>query len=458
MAAEIRHNRFEAMTLEEKNEWMRTGTGPLALTSTQDGLRGLGDEIAESEDRLRRAISDVGASWEGAAAEAASARFLAAAAWLSDSGDMTGQASRGVEEQATAVGDVRNKVPPVPSLEQSFGDRLQDGMAITANAWTFGVFAVQTDLQEKVAAYRQADAEANRALYEYESATRDRVRSLPSLTEPPKMAVNPAPAVESTHVQSVDPTTYSADRRAGQADIPPTRPVPPGGQVRSEPVPAVPTPEPDHRYAVPAQQGRDLVPGARPVPGTAGRTQQASVVDSTAEAERQRLEQLRREYADTLRQQREAQRQQAWGLPVGGVAPGPGVPAGRGGGGVGGVGSPGLPGVGVRGGVPGGVPDRGGHGRGSPGGVARPGVGAFADERAGGAAGNRPGPASAPAAGRAAGAGPGPGVGAAGRPGGPGEDDLEHSDRYARPTDEYFFDDEAGQKVAPPVIGELPNR
>ncbi|MCP2168285.1 PPE domain-containing protein [Goodfellowiella coeruleoviolacea] len=463
MIPEIRYNRFEGVGLPEKNGWMQQGEGPMALISTQDELRGLGEDIADAEADLRRAISDLGGSWEGGAAESASAQFVAAADWLGDSGDLTSQASRGVEEQATAAGDVRNKVPPPPSLDQSFGDRLQDGAASMVNAWTFGVFDVQTDAQEKVAAYRQADQEANRALYEYESATRARATSMPAMREPPTMVVNPAPVTDTTNVQSVDSSTYSVDRRAGQADPSYASYATTGDQVRRAPSLPPTTPGVDYPGVVPPR-GPDPVRQVRPVPCPPVDTTTPSFhhQDPVSEVERQRqleqqreqqrLEQLRREYEDGLRQRREAQRLPAWGLPPGGVGQGPG-------GTVGGVGSRGLAGAGTRGGIPGGVPGGGEPGGRVPGGVARPGVGAVADERVGGAAGTRAGTAAGAGAGRGVGAaaGAGMGAGAVGR-GGKGEEDVEHSDKYARPTDEHFVDDEGGQKVAPPVIGELPHR
>jgi hypothetical protein len=403
----VQYHRFEGFSLSDKHSWTRQGPGPAELEKTRSALAGLGGDLVAAEQALRDAVGKLGAEWEGGAAEQAGAQMVVAAAWAGDSGGMTSQAGSTVEQQASAVGDTRAKVPQPPDMSYGLGDALQDAGRTFFDAQTFGVFGVQTDAQRKVEAYRQADATANSALYAYESSSRAHVDAMPPLPQPPPIAVSAAdgtapPPVHggtarspiaggggSTATQGTD----FPDPRAGQGPRPGVQQPTGGGSTSTSdagPPPPPPAPAPpgrDDRGRDPRSHGADLIAGGL-------------------------------------------------GLGAGVLAGGATLSDGMRGGG-----------RGIAGGSLGELlGDDGGHagGRATAGRGAGSGLGPLNEEEAEARA------TRAAVGGKGSGA-PGPGL-AGGAARGRGEENGEHTDRYAVVSDVYYVDDTP--RVAPPVIGE----
>ncbi|MCP2259695.1 hypothetical protein LX15_003401 [Streptoalloteichus tenebrarius] len=445
----VGYYRYEGFDLETKVRWVKQeGAGLSVLQDNADAVRGLTEALYQSENNLRRVLGQINVAWEGSAADAATTAMTRAAKWATESGDTGAISVYQVNNQMQAASFARHDMPEVVAKpEYGMGDLAGD--TLQAGAKVFGAnIDVQTNFDKQVAARREADKKANSVLREYESSSRAVLAGIEPILEPPKITVETADSSTPPPPSSVD--SWQSDRTTGrnttvspQGDVvtPPNRvsppPVaPPDGNrppaitpptnfpppVRVDPLPEprpLPTPTPPPPGGGPSPTPVPVPPpGFRP-PGGGWRPG-------------------------------EAPGRQGGG--PGRVPVGPGVPGGDragGGGRSGGVGG------GPRGGMPGGgVLGAGGAGeahRGSPFGRG---------PLSGGVIGEAgPGARGGVAGGAAGGAGRGgsimqPAVGGAHGAGARGEEDGEHTDKYAEQTDEHFLDNIP--LVAPPVIGGNP--
>jgi hypothetical protein len=182
--------RYEGFSLEEKMDWMRQGAGPSALTGAQTALAGLGGALVESEGALRDLVSRLGGTWEGTAGTAAGTAMMVAAAWSAESAPAADDAGTQVGLQTESVERTKYGMPgSAPAPEYGFGDAFGDAV----NLQTGNLFDVQTSFDEQVAQRKAADDEANRLLYQHESASRSNLTALPALGEMPRITVDAEP-------------------------------------------------------------------------------------------------------------------------------------------------------------------------------------------------------------------------------------------------------------------------
>jgi hypothetical protein len=182
--------RYEGFPLEQKIAWVRQGRGPGALSEALQALADLGGDFIESEQTLSRLVNQLGGNWEGGAATAAGSAMQRAAMWPAASEPVTSQAGTGVELQTESVERTRHGMPgSAPRPEYGFDDALGDAF----NQQTWNLFDVQTNFDEQVAQRRAADQEANRILYEHESASRANLAVMPALPPAPRITAESTP-------------------------------------------------------------------------------------------------------------------------------------------------------------------------------------------------------------------------------------------------------------------------
>ncbi|GGM65494.1 hypothetical protein GCM10012275_40070 [Longimycelium tulufanense] len=451
MYLDVGYYRYQGFDLKEKIGWAQQGAGPTVLGETARAVNGLGNDLIESEERLKSVLRDLGAEWEGSAASSAGAAMQRAALWSGDSGHVSQTAGTQVSAQGDTATHTKNSMPNESEIPAIDGwDKFKKGMSLGGKIG-FGL-DVQTSFDDKAAEKRALDQKVNELLQQHESASRSNVQAIEPVPEPPKITVESAPrdtsppppgSVNDWGRGSVDPTAntniqpgghiephqrgivvpppsghdFSVDSRGSQT-VDPQRVAPP--PVTPNPVPT-PTPAPGP-VPPPGHQPPGLIgvpPVGAPPVGPPGSGRGPGVrPPNTPHGFGERF--------------------------------GRGTGTGRGGT------TTGMPGGGARGGVPGGI-SGGGYGPGSPSGPGGPGAG-NALGRGGMSGTGVPGEAVAAGRGGPAGAGR-PGAGSLMQPavagrGGKGDEDGEHTDKYAKHTDEHFLDDIP--LVAPPVLGEQP--
>ncbi|APU12978.1 hypothetical protein [Actinoalloteichus fjordicus] len=434
---QIRYNRYEGFSQQEKYEWMHAEQGPDAAEGVRTALSQLADAMAESDLMLRAALRPDGLEWEGTAASALGAVGSQAAAWSLGSSDASQAAGMGMIVSGAGFAQTRNTIePPVEVTPPTIGDAL--GAAFS------GPYGGMNDQVEALRAeVGKADA-ANRALYAYEATVRESADNISSIPVPPQIAAgspSATPGRSDTPGAGLDHggsySTPPAERGGLSAPGSPEQDTP-------RPSPVQPTPPAPFEPTTPPPSGQQPLtptPPAEPAPpGRIGVPEAPSI-------------------SPDLRSP--GPTPPSFGPPGGGPITAP--PSG--GGGVGGFGPIGG-GFGSPGGGVGGGPRSGGFGPGSgfgsglgsgPGSPAsgqptpgRMGVGP------GTPAGFGPGTAGASSGTGRPGAGAGMmGGGGAGAPGGRGDgaEDAEHSDRFAAPSDEIFGLDDL-PPVAPAVFGD----
>jgi hypothetical protein len=415
MVRPMQRFRFEGNPLEQIHGWMQEGAGIQGLVPALMALKRLGNALTESSRRLDDALAEIGVGWEGTAGEGAAGSTTV----VQQSADETTPVVSGTAESTHDLGgefvSTRSRMPTPAEAELSGAE----------HAAARAVPIVGPVLDQALSDRRRDEVtnEARQRMYEWQHSANDsvnRVQPLPPVPQPVVDVTPPKPIT--TEIVDGPSTTRSA---AVTPSVP--GPVAPGGPPPTFGGPPPPVPGPGGPPAGPGVPppggGPTLPPVGQPGPPPLGQPQVPPGRPAGGGGG-------------------------IFPLPVGGYGPGgtaegrrrafgPGmysaeeIARARGGTGAGAA---------PKGGVPADGPDGAGRAA-AKGGVPAPGPAAAGAQGAQGARG-----------GAAAGRGGGgsllqPAVGGGAR----GEEDTEHTDKYADKSDEHFT--EGIQKVAPPVIG-----
>jgi len=448
-------HRWRGYSHEELHKMINSGPGVAASIPLEDKWAALSETLGQIDTTIHEGLTKVGASWEGASADAATAALSPLAAWATDAGQGADTMKASAHLQGGYIADARKEMPePVQVVTEapSTGDKVLGALA--GPAGIMHVVNQQNDHEAEEAAQDNAEQKAITVMNNYQSNSEWNSDTLGQFVPPPKVVIDTPPpsgagtynntsanyvsASSSTYTPSGggDGTTTtswtpppSAPTPVGQAPVVPggtTTPTwtPPPSQPPVTLPPVQPTPPPGG--GLPQPPGAFPPPGSGPIrPPVKGGPVPPGGLRPVANGPGGRP-----------------------GAPGGFRPGGPGGPGGLGGpGGTGGANGPG--GRGGFGGAPGGPGQGGVGGPNGPGGQFGR-AGGFGPGGANGGFG--PGGANGP--GGRPGQGPG-GMGAGGR-GGDGEEDGEHKIAdYLVETDDVFGDD---RMVAPPVIGETPQQ
>ncbi|MBB5159617.1 hypothetical protein [Saccharopolyspora phatthalungensis] len=354
--------------------------------------------FADADAALDRVLKDSEILMQGAAGDQSRDAVTPLSQATREAIEVAAQAGAAAQQQAQGSADFKNAFPApyqVPPDNIGWGDYV--------NPISYGVKSGIRAAHEEQ--HDQVEAQARQQYESYTQATNDRVHGIQQFAPPPTFTGD-VTAAQTAPVNKVDPSTgytSTSDTNAGQPSTArtsynptPSASTPPGGQSSADRAAQVPA-ESGSAWATPPAAGPTPMPNLGvPAPGPGGGGFIGGAVIPPGS--------------------------------TGGGTPAPGT-GGRVGGGTGtgrGVG----PGTGVRGGTGNLGGGRAGVGGSAPGGTA----GASGTAARGGAGG-------------AAGA-----AGAAGR-GQRSDEDKEHTNKYANPTDEAWK--ELGlPKVAPPVFGD----
>jgi len=414
MSERMRTFSFDGNTLEQMHGWMQQGQGIDGIQPAIDALSGLSRDLENSMDSLRSALTAIGV-WAGPAGDSADGATRQGEEWVVVSTPQVTDGAQSTDGVASGFVSTRSRMPSPAEAE------LTDGERSVASA--VPIIGPLLDRQRADEKRDQVTNEARQRMRDWQDGAQGSVDAVQPLPPVPQPAVDVAPprpgggvvitGPDQTHVAGGSSPAVAPPPAGGPPPVPGAGNPPPvvgnppgagtppiGGRppvvvAPQPPVVAGPGPGP----VQPLPPARPLTPGVpilpMPLGGPGG--------------------------GDT------SGRRRAYGP---GAFNAEEIARSRGGAGA------------AKGGVLGGVPaDDGAHGRGTAAARGGAGVPLDGDEHARGRAG-------------AAGAGARPGSGSIMQPavgGSRGEDDQEHTDKYAVESDEYFVGEP--HRVAPPVIG-----
>lgn len=413
---------FDGNSLEEIHQWMHEGQGVDGIQPAVEALSGLAKDLDNSMDSLREALTKIGA-WVGPAGEGANEATRQGGEWVVTTTPQVTDSAQSTDAVASAFVSTKARMPSPAEAELTDSEK-----SIFSAVPILGPMLDRQKADEK---QDQVTNEARQRMQDWQDSAQEWVNAVQPLPPVPQPVVDVA-APQQSPGSGVGGVSMTEVATAQVASLPPgmvaAGPVPSGSggpapSGLSGPPPAVASPLPPGtgRPALPVPQPPAVtppggqVPPAGRVPGGGMPIFPLPVVGGAA--------------GDT------AGRRRAYGP---GVFEAEEIARSRGG--------------------SGGTIARGGLGGGAGAVANRAGVlGAAPDEHANrGAAGSGPAAeADEHASRRGATAGSGragsgsimqPAVGSA-----RGEEDSEHSDKYAMRSDEYFAGDP--HRVAPPVIG-----
>ncbi len=171
-----------AITHEELYQKLHGGHGPAGHQPVATQSNDIAWVLANTEADLGKALSSLGAVWEGAAAEQAVGKIDTLRQWTNSSGEKTNTRTTSILDGMSAFVHARNSMPEpkrVPSLEElGNSNALRD------------VFQLTQDREVLEGAANEAHREAARVMQAYADAVN---KPVPDYDEPPRFGGGGAP-------------------------------------------------------------------------------------------------------------------------------------------------------------------------------------------------------------------------------------------------------------------------
>lgn len=210
---------FDAWDLPTKYGWMHSGPGVAAATLTQDLVKRMSERMISSGELVGRLLD--GAEWVGAAAAAAGQAMQRGAEQINQSAAGAVTAQRCVTELGESFAATQHRVPSPNEIPSGLGDKFLFGAAEGFNA--VSPFDVQSPIHEAMAQRRELDAQANQALTDHMTASRERLEAIPTVAAPPPMTVTTQSAA-ATGSGGVGYPTAAVPADLGAANAPTSTP------------------------------------------------------------------------------------------------------------------------------------------------------------------------------------------------------------------------------------------
>lgn len=260
--------RWEGMSHDEIYAKVHTGPGSGGSSAAQASWASLEGIIREIDRDLAAGIAQVGAQWQGRAADRMAAALTPVGRWLLDTVDHTGTVLAALATQAEQAGNVRTAMPPVPYAG-----------ATPSTLWTVpGGMATSWDQVEVQRA--DARAEAVALMNGYSRSTADNEQRMASWAPPPAATAEGA-GTGAAHTGIGTSGIATGGSAAADAAVPAGAGaaagggigVAPAGQlagpqpVAPPPIPDLPTPTPGAQAAATGGAGPVVVPALAHPPG-----------------------------------------------------------------------------------------------------------------------------------------------------------------------------------------------
>ncbi len=266
------HHRWRGYGHSQLYEMINSGLGPAASEPQSSYWKGLTEELGQVDETLNKKLTDMGASWEGQAAESAQSGLTPLAAWASDAESGSSVMQTSAELQADYISDARAQMPepvevttPAPSGWQMAAAAAG---ALTGNPGPAVAVASQAaDHEAQESAQNEAEQKAVQTMQTYESSSTWNRDTLGTFVAPPDVviatpapqggtpgAVAPVASHAGPHAQGSTQSTSSSSATVptgngtnsptgtlvphGGTTQPPSTQVPPGGSVSAPPAAA----------------------------------------------------------------------------------------------------------------------------------------------------------------------------------------------------------------------------
>lgn len=203
--------RWEGLSHEEIYARVQQGPGRLASSDAEAAWNTVESTIRAVDAQLTRAVKQIGAGWQGRAADAVHGGMTVMSNWALDAAGDATLTKNGIAAQAEQAGHLRSAVPP-PRTEE--WNRL-----VNQQVPGVGLMSAMGDLgalEEKMA---NDHAVAVDMMNRYSSQSSDNQRMMNYWTQPPTVVVQAVPTVSANRTGS-SVSAAAVGSRAGSATVP----------------------------------------------------------------------------------------------------------------------------------------------------------------------------------------------------------------------------------------------
>jgi hypothetical protein len=199
---------------------INSGPGASASEPQTTYWQSLTRELTEVDETLNTKLKDIGATWEGQAAESAQSGLTPLAEWASDAQTGSTVMQTSSELQADYVSDARSNMPepvkvttPAPSGWQMAA---AGASMLTGNPGPAAMVAVQAaDHEAQESAQNEAEQQAVQTMQTYESSSTWNRDTLGTFVPPPDVVVSSPPPQGGTGTSVEGPQTASGANASG---------------------------------------------------------------------------------------------------------------------------------------------------------------------------------------------------------------------------------------------------
>jgi hypothetical protein len=203
--------RWEGLSHEEIYARVQQGPGRLASSDAEAAWNTVESTIRAVDAQLTRAIKQIGAGWQGRAAEAVHGGMTVMSNWALDAAGDATLTKNGIAAQAEQAGHLRSAVPPPRTEEWNrIVNQQVPGVGLMSAMGDLGA------LEEKMA---NDHAVAVDMMNRYSSQSSDNQRMMNYWTQPPTVVVQAVPAVSARSAGS-SLSAAAVGTRVGSAAAP----------------------------------------------------------------------------------------------------------------------------------------------------------------------------------------------------------------------------------------------
>ncbi len=208
-------NRWQGYSHQELYDQLNSGPGADAAAPVVDTWAGISQALDELQHDIGAGVRASGASWEGAAGDAARDALGPLGDWARQASTAADMMRISTELQGSLLAKARADMPaPVPITAE------QPNAAITVLQHLIGE---QTDHEIQEAAANAAEQKAFQVMAQYESATFDNTATLGDFGQPPELTVDTSP-ITTTARPGIRPTRSRTAPALGTMTPSSTRP------------------------------------------------------------------------------------------------------------------------------------------------------------------------------------------------------------------------------------------
>jgi hypothetical protein len=207
--------RWRGFEHPELYNMINSGPGASASEPQTTYWKSLTDELTQVDDDLNKKLTDMGAAWEGQAAERAQSGLTPLGEWASDAETGSTVMQISAENQADYVSDARASMPePVPVTTPAPSGWQMAAAAVGGIVPTVMVAAQAADHEAQEAAQSEAEQRAVQTMETYESSSTWNRDTLGTFVSPPDVVVS-TPAPQNGTVGHVEPAQSQVGTHAG---------------------------------------------------------------------------------------------------------------------------------------------------------------------------------------------------------------------------------------------------